>query len=977
MDQTAEQCVQALQALYSSPDQAMQKQADAWLCQFQQSPAAWQVCDQILSHADTPVQFRFFAAQTMRTKVQFDFYELPSDSYANLRDTLLSHVDKFRAPECQPIQTQLAMAVADLAIQLDQAWPDVVETVFQRFGQNAESWTSLLEVLRMLPEENQNHKLMTDTAKRYNTRDRFSMEAPKVFQFCLTLQCPSAGAKKKVLECFLAWIKFAPVKPEVMAQNPMLPELFEFITQGGELAETATDIIIEILRMSNRDLQQFQPVIQVIFSHLSKLFSKFEALMRQGPEHACEVDCDGLLQICRIYVETAECLVEKIMEQCTNPEVITVLQVICQCTDLPAQEISSIPLEFWHRLAFEVCRHPERDAQIDQFQSVYVQLLGVCIRRCSMAPNQDPFMADDDITAYRARLLSLVEDCLEVLTPNSGMEHVLQSLQKEHQSGVSVQEAHFYVLTVVVPRAKVQDSSVLWQLIKSLPPLISQNIEQDTSEAAMLNFAKRTAIELLGNLCNWVKTRPDFLRSALEMISVLLLSQAPPGSPPHILERTKQVQQSASMAFREICIGGRNLLQDFASNLIQLYVQTMTLPIRMHLFIVEGVSTVAVEYPLRNAQQGDRTPEIVKSNLEQLVTPLVTGLASERERPNVLSEILDRLTTIIQKIKVKDEDGSGVAIAVGGLISNTFWPGIQETLRAHPGDAKVVEKSCRLLKHSMRCVPSLFKPNVSGVASTLIMNFQQHQHSSYLYSAEILANTYAEDPEIVPVLTHLFHQLSTIGLQCLMVAKDQGQLENITELVEDFYGMFDRYLRFAPTIVLEAPTLPPVLQLWHSVIFVQQKDAIEAIISFIESVLGLIAETAKAGNNMNNRYTDARKVQYGTQLRPHVIQVMPGFTEAVFRLIAGVPTRYVQEVVPSVLKGIKDAFPMEFPGWLENAFQHLPPSVASQAERQKLGEQLVGGGEHMIYDALQDLCYRCEQVALRNRASTNSTTGQQ
>jgi len=498
-----------------------------------------------------------------------------------------------------------------------------------------------------------------------------------------------------------------------------------------------------------------------------------------------------------------------------------------------------------------------------------------------------------------------------------------------------------------------------------LPPLISQHIEQDTTEAAMLHFTKKTAIELLGNLCNWVKTRPEFLRSALEMISVLLLNQSPPaGSPAHILERTKQVQQSASIAFKDICVGGKHLLMDLVPQLVQLYVKTMALPIRMHLFIVDGVSSITCQIA---------EPDAFKSNLEQLVMPLVTGLSSETDRPNVLSEILDRLTTIIQKVRCKA--GSAIAITSGQLIANSFWPLVQQTLRAHPGDAKVVEKSCRLLKHSMRCVPDLFKPIVSSVASTLIPSFQSHQHSSYLYSSEILAMTYANDPEIAPVLTHLFHQLSGTALQCLMVAKEQSQLENITELVEDFYGMFERYLRYTPSIVLEAPTLAPTLQLWSSVIFVQQKDAIEAIIAFIEAVLAMIAEAVKASENQGGqRYIDAKKAQYGQQLGPHVVQVMPGFVEALFKLIAGVPTRYVQEIIPCVLEGIHAAFPQNFPGWLESAFQHLPPSVASTAERQKLGEQLMCRDSNAIYDAIQDLCYRCEQVALRNRASPGSAT---
>ncbi len=61
--------------------------------------------------------------------------------------------------------------------------------------------------------------------------------------------------------------------------------------------------------------------------------------------------------------------------------------------------------------------------------------------------------------------------------------------------------------------------------------------------------------------CAEVKTRPDFLRSSLEMISQLLLASDPPNSPAHMVERTKQVQQAASMAFKDICVGGKHHLQ--------------------------------------------------------------------------------------------------------------------------------------------------------------------------------------------------------------------------------------------------------------------------------------------------------------------------------------------------------------------------------------------------------------------------------
>ncbi|CAK9092789.1 Transportin-3 (Importin-12) (Imp12) (Transportin-SR) (TRN-SR) [Durusdinium trenchii] len=952
-----EQVVNALQALYATSDPQTKKQADDWLTKFQQTPAAWQVSDTLLSQADAPMQFRFFAAQTMRTKVQFDFYELPADSYMSLRDSMLVHIDRFRAAEHQPIHTMLAIGLADLAIQMDHTWPNAVETLFQRFGQSPESYPTLLEVLRMLPEENNNYKLMTDSFKRESCSQRLQAATPQVVQFLLNLQCPTVQARRKVLECFLSWIKYTNLQASDIAQNPLIPECFKHVVSGGNLSETATDIIVELLRMCSSDISAYQPVIEVILSQLGTLRSKFETQLSRGMEVALD-EQDSLLQVCRIYVEVGECLVPLVMTQCADAQIVSILQVILRCTDLPSEEISSIPLEFWHRLADEVCRHPETDVKIDQFQGVYLELLSASIRRCTLSTTQDPFLADDEIAAYRQRILGLVEDCLEVLTPNTALEHVLKSLLGGQQNGVVVQEAHFFVLTMVASRAEVREGSVLWQLIQSLPPLISATAPEGAErvDGAILHFTKKTAIELLGNLWQWVKTRPDFLRSSLEMISMLLMASDPPNSPNNMLERTKQVQQAASMAFKEICVGGKLHLQDLVPQLTQLYVSTIALPIRMHLFIVDGVGAVVASL---------NQEETFRSALEHLVTPLVQGLNTERERPVVLSEILDRLTTIIRQIHIRE--GSAKAACVGQLISSTFWPVIRQCLAQHPADSKLVEKSCRLLKHSMRCVPDLFKPNLSDVARTLVTAFQQHQHSSYLYSAEILAHTYAKDPEIVPVLTELFNQLSSIGLQCLMHSKDK--LEEITELVEDFFGMFERYLRFAPRIVLEAPTLQPTMQLWSVAIFVQQKEAVEAIIAFIESVLSHIGETFKLGR----RYADESKAKIGQLLQPHALQVAPGFVQAIFRLIAGVPTKYVQDSIPSILDHLRSAFSQEFPAWLEAALTQLPPSVGSKAELQKFGEHIIRGDDQRLYEAIQDLCYRCEQVVLRSRGQADAT----
>ena len=54
---------------------------------------AWEIADALLQqHHD--FESCYFAAQTMRTKIQLSFHELPVEAHERLRDSILSHIDK-------------------------------------------------------------------------------------------------------------------------------------------------------------------------------------------------------------------------------------------------------------------------------------------------------------------------------------------------------------------------------------------------------------------------------------------------------------------------------------------------------------------------------------------------------------------------------------------------------------------------------------------------------------------------------------------------------------------------------------------------------------------------------------------------------------------------------------------------------------------------------------------------------------------
>jgi transportin-3 len=145
----------ALQALHHHPDGAVKKQASAWLEAWQQSLGAWSVSDAVLHDPGSGLEAQHFAAQTLRTKVQRDFEELPASAAGALRDSL---VELLLRAGSAPVRTQLCLALAALAAHMPpERWapaPGAVAWLVQRLGAEPgpAALPCLLELLTVLPQ---------------------------------------------------------------------------------------------------------------------------------------------------------------------------------------------------------------------------------------------------------------------------------------------------------------------------------------------------------------------------------------------------------------------------------------------------------------------------------------------------------------------------------------------------------------------------------------------------------------------------------------------------------------------------------------------------------------------------------------------------------------------------------------------------------------------------------------------------------
>ena len=86
-----EHVAEAIKSLYHDPDPKRKEEASKWLNQLQRSVFAWTISDQLLQR-QMDVETCYFAAQTMRSKIQYSFHELPPEAHVSLRNSLLDHL---------------------------------------------------------------------------------------------------------------------------------------------------------------------------------------------------------------------------------------------------------------------------------------------------------------------------------------------------------------------------------------------------------------------------------------------------------------------------------------------------------------------------------------------------------------------------------------------------------------------------------------------------------------------------------------------------------------------------------------------------------------------------------------------------------------------------------------------------------------------------------------------------------------------
>ena len=947
-----------LATLYSSNDNASIQDASRKLNDWQQTPEAWTQTHALLSTPGLQSELYYFFAQTLKSKIQYDMYQLPVGSYLSLRDSLVDRVlSVSNNSVAKATRKQLCLAIADLSIQAIEVWPTSIPDLVNLLQQD--HVTTLLEILKLIPEETENLKLLTESGKRNKSRHQCLEFYYSVFE--LLNQKFDSVDKGDVLDCFIAWLKFdSPPIQYSLSDSPIfnycLSRIGNLNASNLALEDNVVEVLTEVVRHNSSYRGGHSGFIEtVIFPRIAQLV---QLLLVTNIEDILESDFEGTKSICRLLVLTGEGMLEVCVDD--HQRVGQFMSLMIKLIRVHNIDITELVVPFWEEYLSA--------ANSKGIPSVVQDaLFNALIERCDIATessyniNADPFTCIDSDFFYlrNSELLKLLYTLSrDFIGRAAALEKLLTGCVNAAGSSLTLSEALLVCVKDQLGNLSDPPESLInavGLLIVTLPSWVG--IDSIHTCKPIEAFHRRTVLGLVGKLGSWVRTEPEAL-ALVDLAAQVLIR-------PSVIHRSLHV--AASISFKELCFNShfrRFLTPGPIQAICNLFTHTIGhLPSKEHGLVTEGITT------LLSHQDNDQIFASVMTDV--ILSPLLVGLSKATDALHA-GTLVDRLTCVVRYTE-KLRHGTVRYSCLSELLVNSLWPVLSASMDKYKCESDFIEKACRLLKHSIRACPSVFVNCLIPIGHVLVRDFPLVQHSSYLYTAEVLVQEFGQDPAAGPALMELFDSLVRAGTHILEsrlsgVHTSSFGEENVDELIEDLYGMMERFLRFAPSCFLKAKSVPQALgQLVPVIAHIKRSETIEAVSAFVEQVYA--GEWTHSADISSCAVSNTEVVA----IRQTLSQLAPMLVDQLFRTIVSVCGRAMRQAIPSMLMTINQFDPETYQKvWLVHSVGVIPISIMTERDKTEALVALANSTEERtVANCVNEMIYRAELVdrRLRNEAA--------
>ncbi|CDW53753.1 hypothetical protein TTRE_0000202001 [Trichuris trichiura] len=169
-----------------------------------------------------------------------------------------------------------------------------------------------------------------------------------------------------------------------------------------------------------------------------------------------------------------------------------------------------------------------------------------------------------------------------------------------------------------------------------------------------------------------------------------------------------------------------------------------------------------------------------------------------------------------------------------------IYEAVSKCIESNVKNSTVAERSCRALRYLIRSLGVHSLPLLEGLATKVFTFYQMTTHSCFLYLASILVDEFGADQRFVPGF-----------LQMLQVLVPHAFKKEVANTVEDLYrlGMRSVFAKRAPLQMFAADFFPPLLINAIEALKLDDLEAFESDIKFLDELLTNIVRIGKVGSS--------------------------------------------------------------------------------------------------------------------------------
>ncbi|XP_035663113.1 transportin-3-like isoform X4 [Branchiostoma floridae] len=896
---STETVVQAIQTLYHNPDPACKERASAWLGELQRSVFAWEVADQLLRNGQD-LETSYFAAQTMRTKIQYAFHELPQSAHQSLKESLLNHAQNLVSNASPVIITQLALALADLALQV-AGWKCPAKELIEKFGNTVGNLPFLLEVLTVLPEEVSfilmhvnSRSLRLGANRRGEVIEELAESCDLVIQLLIacTQSCAAdSRVQAKVYRCLGSWFNLGVIQGEAVATSQLLNAPFQAMHNPETVSsvhEAACDCICSALYVAE-DITRYESLANCLFQGVISLSEPYHVSVAQE-------DIDKSLNYCRVFTELAESFLELMMAAPGQGlGDLRILDLLLACVGHCQYEVAEITFNFWYRLS-EVLYKRDSTNLNTIFKPYFQRLINSLSVHCQMDEDHEGVPDEtDDFADFRIRVSELIKDVVFIVGSINVFTQLFRNLAETPNTTWDVTEAHMYVMSAVAKNLMPDESEVVPQVLQAV-----LNLPQDAHIAV-----RYTGTQLVGELCEWIDRHPDTLDSVLNFLLAGL-------------QHPKLGSVSAT-SLQNICAACREQMARHFKGLLQIVEALDNLHISNEAAVglLKGISLILTKMPHDQLAVGLRALcQIQADRLSQLIVQNESVKEGTRTDPTIFLDRLASIFSLFQYRHTAPEVQNGQIHPCQQVVQEV-WPVLSDTCNKYQADIRIVERCCRCIRFAVRCVGKQSAGLLQPLVTQMVNVYQTHQHSCFLYLGSILVDEYGMEEGCRTGLLDMLKAFCGPTFQLLKT----GGLRNHPDTIDDLFRLCARFVQRCPLVILHSEMIDAILECAMAASTLDHRDANASVMKFLRDLV----HTAIA-NDCDDDYQVRRDMVEKLMVvrGPQLVQSLMSAT--VFYLPS-----YMLPDVADVVFELMRYNRASFCVWLEHALKGLPTETTGGA----------------------------------------------